>query len=207
MEQKYPSIEVAEKMLLEAEQMNPGQWVSHSRYAALAARNIAQCCDDMCAEKAYVLGLLHDIGYKYGATYMKHILHGYNYCISNGYDDVAKICLTHSFPSKNINAAFGSGCWEYCTNQEYNFIAKFIDEVDFDDYDFLIQLCDALALPTGFSLIEKRMIDVALRHGITKPDFIIEKWKKTFDIKTLFENRIDKSIYDVLPGVIENTFN
>lgn len=68
----------------------------------------------------------------------------------------------------------------------------------------LIQLCDALALPGGFCLIEKRLVDVALRHG-TNP-YTIPKWKAFLEIQREFEETIGGSIYALLPGVIENTF-
>ena len=47
------------------------------------------------------------------------------------------------------------------------------------------------------------MIDVALRYGIN--DLIIDKWKSTMELKQYFESKIGKSIYTLLPGVIENT--
>ena len=68
-----------------------------------------------------------------------------------------------------------------------------------------MQLCDALALPTGFCLLEKRFVDVALRYGT--PPVIVERWKKTLEIKDFFEQKINGSIYRLLPGVVENTFN
>jgi hypothetical protein len=68
----------------------------------------------------------------------------------------------------------------------------------------LIQLCDALALPSGFCLLEKRMLDVVMRYNFN--EFTIEKWKATFDIQRYFEERIGKSIYSVLPNVKETTF-
>jgi hypothetical protein len=52
--------------------------------------------------------------------------------------------------------------------------------------------------------MEKRMVDVAVRHGIH--EFIIPKWKATFQIKQYFENQMGRSIYAILPGVVENTF-
>jgi len=45
---------------------------------------------------------------------------------------------------------------------------------------------------------------VALRYGIN--DFAVAKWKATFQIKQDFEAVIGRSIYDLLPGVVENTF-
>ena len=80
----------------------------------------------------------------------------------------------------------------------------FIKEAVYDDYDLLVQLCDGLAMPTGFCLLEKRFVDVALRYG-THPS-TAPRWKRTLEIKAYFENKIGCSIYDLLPGVVENTF-
>lgn len=145
--------------------------------------------------------MLHDIGRRAGVTDMRHILDGYYFASEKGYDMVAKICLTHSFNCPDIKICFGK--WD-CTEEEYNFVKNYIETVDYNDYDRLIQLCDALALPSGFCLLEKRMVDVALRHGIH--EYIIDKWKVTFETKKYFEEKIGKSIYSLLPGVIENTF-
>jgi hypothetical protein len=195
------SIETAEEILNEAAEINPGPWVMHSQYVGLAAKNIAEACPHLDSEKAYILGLLHDIGRRCGITNMRHSIDGYHFCKEKGLHDAARICLTHSFPYKYIREAFGK--WD-CTDAEYRFAADFIQTVEYDDYDLLIQLCDALALPSGFSLLEKRMIDVALRHGIH--EYIIPKWKKTFEIKGYFDLAAGRNIYDLLPGIVENTF-
>ena len=86
----YPNREEAEKLLLEAEKCNPGPWIKHSRTAAHCAEQIA-LYSGMITEKAYVLGLLHDIGRKFGVTYLKHVYDGYTYMMSLGYDDAARI--------------------------------------------------------------------------------------------------------------------
>ncbi len=74
----------------------------------------------------------------------------------------------------------------------------------YDDYDRLVQLCDALALPTGFCLLEKRFVDVAIRYGTPPPT--VERWKKILEIKALFDRKVNGSIYQLLPGVIESSF-
>ena len=63
---------------------------------------------------------------------------------------------------------------------------------------------DALALPSGFCLIEKRLLDVALRRGFNA--YTRDKWKAFLQIQQDFEAVIGQSIYDLLPGVVENTF-
>lgn len=94
----------AELELEKAEKSNPGRWAAHSRYVAMACKNIAHRCGILSADEAYILGLLHDIG-RYGL------------------------------------------------------------------------------------------------HSAT-----IDRWKKLLEIKAMFEEKTGCSIYDLLPGVIENSF-
>ena len=196
-----PTRDRAIAMLDEAERLNPGPWVQHSRYVGEAAALIAGQCDGMDAEKAYVLGLLHDIGRRVGKTNMRHILDGYTYAMENGFEAVGKICITHSFPTGDTQEAFG--VWD-CSEQEFVFVQEFLRSTEYDDYDRLMQLCDAVALPEGFVLMEKRMVDVALRHGTHA--HIVGKWKATFQIKDAFEARMGRTIYSLFPHVVENTF-
>jgi hypothetical protein len=195
-----PSLEEAREMLKEAEQLNPGPWVEHSLYVAEGARLIASYCKGMDEDSAFILGLLHDIGRRFGVTAMRHMLDGYKYTKEKGYGLAAKICITHSCPTKNIDEA---GKWD-CSAAEYDFVKDFLRTVEYDDYDRLIQLCDSLALPNGFTLVEKRLVDVALRHGVDK--YTVPKWKAILQLKQYFEAKTGKSIYKILPGVVENTF-
>ena len=76
--------------------------------------------------------------------------------------------------------------------------------IEFDEYDRLIQLCDAVALPSGFCLVEKRLMDVAFRYGVN--EISVPRWKAYLEIQKEFEGVIGHSIYKVLDGVVENTF-
>lgn len=198
---KVPNINKAEEFMCEAQKINPGPWEEHSIYTGKAAKLIAEQHPDLDSQIAYILGYLHDIGRREGITSMRHAIDGYYFLKEKGFDDAARISITHSFPYKNINAVFGK--WD-CTDEEYEFVEKYLSGIEFNIYDRLIQLCDALALPSGFCLLEKRMIDVALRHGSS--EYMIPKWKATFKIKEEIEKTIGKSIYSLLNGVIENTF-
>ena len=104
---KYPSREEAGRLLKEAESLNPGPWGNHSRTAAHCAEAIA-ARSGMNPDKAYVLGLLHDIGRRFGKRHLGHVSDGYSYMMSLGYDDVARICLTHSFNEKDITKYVGN---------------------------------------------------------------------------------------------------
>lgn len=196
-----PSYEEANEILIEGNSLNPGPWMQHSLYVGKAAELIAAEDKELDKDVALVLGMLHDIGRRFGVTSMRHALDGYNFLMQKGYELPARICLTHSFSYKHMDAVCGK--WD-CTDEEYNFVKNYINDIEFTPYDKLIQLCDALALPSGFSLMEKRLVDVALRHGFN--DYTLLKWKGFFEAQKYFEERIGKSIYSVLPNIIENTF-
>lgn len=196
-----PSHAQAEQILLESESANPGPWVAHSRSAARAAEAIAMHVPGMDSGAAYIMGLLHDIGRRAGVSDMRHIIDGYRWLVSTGFADCARISLTHSFPLKDVRTMRYN--WDGST-EDMDFIGRFLDGITYTPYDRLIQLCDALSLPNGNCLIEKRMIDVALRRGIN--EYTLPKWRAFFDIQHEFEAQMGQSIYAVLPGVVENTF-
>lgn len=192
----FPSKEVAISELEIAGKMNPGLWIEHSYNVANAARIIAEHCDNLDREKAFVCGLLHDIGRRTGIAAVRHIIDGYDYAISQGWDEVARICLTHSFPVKDIEADIGK---KDITKEQYNFINNFLNNLEYDEYDKLIILCDALADANGFCILEKRFIDTTRRYGIYP--FSIDRWNKTYEYKEYFEKIIGKSIYSLLPDI------
>ncbi|WP_454053088.1 HD domain-containing protein [Clostridium sp. Marseille-Q7071] len=200
--QSVPTLEEAMIILKEAEKLNPGGWVKHSMYVAEGAKLIAEQADNLDSELAYILGLLHDIGRREGVHGMRHGLDGYNYAIRNGYDLVARTCLSHTAFKYN-NEVIIVGKWDG-TEEEYNFVKEYLSKTEETDYDKLIKLCDYLSLPEGFCLIEKRLVDIALRGGIN--EYTIPRWKSTFENQRYFEDKIGKSIYSILPNVAENTF-
>lgn len=192
---------IAERSLEEAHAANPGPWATHSRYVALACENIAMHCPALDSDDAYIYGLLHDIGRYAGISSEKHLIDGYRYCMARGWEKAAQICISHAFAIQDIGTSIGVFDMPV---EDKHFIDNFIKNAVYDDYDRLVQLCDALALPSGFCLLEKRFVDVALRYG-THPA-TIDRWKATLELKTYFENIMGCSIYDCLPGAIENSF-
>jgi len=191
----------AETELLIAEQRNPGPWINHSRSVALNARLIADKIPTLDSYQAYAMGLLHDIGRREGIKAIMHIIDGYDYMMRLNQNKIARICLTHSYPFQDVNTFFG----EFdCTEEQKNFLSSFLENTVFDDYDRLIQLCDAISLPNGACIMEKRLIDVALRHGL--PDFTIDKWKAFLELKKYFDTLCGCNIYTLLPNVTENSY-
>lgn len=193
-----PERAAAEQELEEAGRLNPGKWTAHSRYVAKACEYIASACG-MDSEKAYILGLLHDIGRRIGVVNMYHVYSGYRYCTQKGWDEVARICLTHSY----LLGDAAKGVSDFDGNiEEYRFVEDYIRNVVLDDYDRLVQLADALGTADGFCIIEKRLVDVALRYGFMP--YTLEKWRKFFELKEYFDQKCGCSVYKLLPGIEEN---
>lgn len=186
-----PTREKAEEILLEAEKCNPGLWGNHCRVAAHCAEKIALECDDLDSNKAYILGLLHDIGRKFGLRHLGHVSDGYTHMMSLGYDEVARICLTHSFNNLSTDEYIGNFD---TTNDELKMIQDALKAVTMDDYDRLIQLCDALAGAEGVLDIEERMLDVKRRYG----SYPQSKWNSNLALKKYFEDKMGKDVYVVV---------
>lgn len=186
-----PTRERAEELLREAEVCNPGPWGNHSRVVAHCAERIAKESKDMDVEKAYILGLLHDIGRKFGVRHLGHVSDGYSYMMSLGYDEVAQVCLTHSFNNQSTKDYIGNFD---TTDEELALINHALDNVEVDDYDRLIQLCDSLAGSEGVLDIEERMADVKRRYGA----YPQEKWDTNIGLKAYFEQKTGNDIYVVV---------
>ncbi len=195
-----PDLQTAETLLLEAEAMNPGRWVPHSRNVALAARIIAEHHPGLDPERAYLLGLLHDIGRRTGPNADRHILDGHDHLLGLGYPDAARIALTHSFPQQLPGELIG--VWDG-TVQEFERMTGLLLAATYTEEDRLIQLCDMLALPEGLCIMEKRMVDVALRYSFTPQ--MAEKWRVKLAIKAHFDEAIGQNLYHLLPGIVETS--
>lgn len=185
-----PTRETAEALLREAEACNPGPWGNHSRTAAHCAEKIAQVLG-LDPEKAYILGLLHDIGRKFGVRHLGHVSDGYSYMLSLGYDEVARVCLTHSFTGKTTEdyvGRFDTGAGEL------RLIEDSLKAMEFDGYDRLISLCDALSGSEGVLDIEERMSDVRRRYG----GYPQKKWDHNLAMKRQVEETAGRSIYEIV---------
>ncbi|MGN0250986.1 MAG: HD domain-containing protein [Oliverpabstia sp.] len=180
----------AEELLQDGLIFNPGPWGNHCKTAAHCAERIAEACGDLNSDKAYVLGLLHDIGRKFGVRHLGHVSDGYSYMMKMGYDEVAKICLTHSFNNHRVDEYIGKFD---VSEEELDLIKTELANTIYDEYDRLIQLCDSLAGAEGVLDIEERMADVKKRYGF----YPQEKWDSNINLMHHFEKKMNKSVYAV----------
>lgn len=139
-------------------------YVFHTRGVARFAKIIAEKVPALDAQKAYVLGLLHDFGKRINEREENrfHAREGYEEMMALGYDDIARICLTHTFHIKDFS------------DDEYNYPADWLcwakeklAPLVYDDYDRLIQLCDMLTEGFNFVTIEQRADGIAGRYHLS----------------------------------------
>ena len=183
-----PTREEAIALVRDGLACSPGPWGRHCLTAAHCAEKIASACGDMDSEKAYILGLLHDIGRRFGTRHLGHVSDGYSYMKSLGYDEAAKICLTHSFNNHTVDEYIGKFD---VSEEELTLIKTKLAEAVYDEYDLLIQLCDSLAGADGVLDIEERMNDVKRRYGSYPQD----KWDSNIELMHYFEKRMNQNIY------------
>ncbi|PGW82379.1 HD domain-containing protein [Bacillus thuringiensis] len=194
----------AKELLKWAYEQNPGPWFEHSLHVAHATENIIieliKKGYKLDADKAYNAALLHDIGRYKGFT--KSVIHsydGYMYMNDLGYTGNAIICVTHSFPCKNEHIDIAAEWSLVPDHMKSRLVAILNEHSNYDLYNKVITLCDALADADGFTTLERRLISVGLRHGTTSHTSL--HWKGFYAIKKELEALIGKSIYTILPDV------
>ena len=199
----------AKELLKWAYEQNPGPWFEHSLHVAHATENIIieliKKGYKLDADIAYNAALLHDIGRYKGFT--KSVIHsydGYMYMNDLGYTGNAVICVTHSFPCKNEHIDIAAE-WSLVPDHMRSRLVEILNEhCNYDLYNKVITLCDALADADGFTTLERRLISVGLRHGTTSHTSL--HWKGFYAIKKELEALIGKSIYTVLPDVEKSIY-
>ena len=108
-----------------------------------------------------------------------------------GYDEVARICASHSFSIQRIEDYIGNFD---ATKEQQKVIEDYLGQLVYDDYDRLIQLCDAIGSAEGVVSMEERMGDVKRRYGAFPQD----KWDKNLQLKDYFSEKIGRDVYSVL---------
>lgn len=169
------------------------RWVWHCIYVGYAAKRIANRLG-LNGDYAMALGCTHDIGRK--ISHPNHPIEGYKYMIQNGYPKEAEICLSHSFIDNDINLVAGGAPSDI---EKYNYINDFLKNNPPTIYDNIIKLCDLFCLATGFTTIEKRVLDVYSRKGIY--EYSYEHFKSVLELKNNLEKQMGCSLYDLFPEI------
>lgn len=86
------------------------------------------------------------------------------------------------------------------TNPNYDFVKKYISD-EYTIEEKIINLCD-LMCTTKTLTVEKRMIDLLLRHGAFKnTHYHIEE---TMKLKEYFDNLLGYNLYNIFPEITKN---
>ncbi len=200
---KITSKEAKELLEIERQKTKDDRWITHCLSVGDSAGRIAKALNDkgysVDVDKTITLGYLHDIG-KYNGESQGHVMRGYEYLKSKGYDDeYANICLTHSYLNNDIVCTAGG-----VPNPDDNlFLANFIKKHEYTIEEKLINLCD-LMCPQANKVftIDKRLIDIMIRKGAySNTQYHI---KETYKLKEYFDNLLGYNLYDLFPEINEN---
>jgi len=197
MENKKITLEEATKIIEKARKTNDGEWIEHCYIASKVAGKLAEALG-LDIEKAKCMGLLHDIGRKDGRMGLRHAINGYKYMNELGYQDIARICMTHSFFENTIEGCIGKFDM---SEEEKSEIKQYIENIEFDEYDRLIQLSDNLSSSTGVVTQERRLVDVFFRYGFnenTKNNIY-----QRLNVQDEIEQKLGYPIYKLFPEVLE----
>lgn len=186
------------ELLEEAENLNPGRWIEHSKKVGEAARRIAEKLN-LDTEKARTLGYIHDIGKRYGER-EHHVIKGYEFLKEKGYDDeYANICITHSYLNNDINCTAGGVPSKESAG--YEFRKTFVQSHEYTIYEKIINLCD-LMCTNEFMTLEQRLIEIMARRGVdTNTVYHITEALK---LKKYIDELLGGNVYALFPEIVDN---
>lgn len=176
-------------------------WESHSQNVATVAARIAAAAD-LDVDKAYAVGLLHDIG-KAKSTpdeNMTHHLTGHEILTAANLPEAARVAITHTFYEGQEMDHF----WDILSRNDLADITKDLLATysPFDDYDRLIQLADNMATSSGITTISDRFCDVLTRHLLPAPGSNI---RALYQLKQYFDQKCHQNIYNLFRADIEKS--
>ena len=179
------------------------KWIDHSICVGNTAGVIAKALD-LDDDYAKTLGYIHDIGKKFKSENhdaLPHAVNGYNYLKELGYSDkYAGVCLKHSFLNNDIDCLANNANETDKSNPNYEFVKNYIQK-EYSIYEKIINLAD-LMCTTKILTLDKRMIDLLLRHGVyAKTQYHI---KQAVKLKEYFDDLLGYNLYDLLPEIKEN---
>ncbi len=183
--------------LLEAAcEKNPGLWKDHSIVAAQVAFRIAKAIPGADPELCEIAGLLHDIGRIQGIFGVRHTVDGFDYLMELGYPNLARYCITHAFPGKRL---IEHTRWDFTIGQ-LAFVRTYLDRIEYDLTDKIIQIADFMATAYGPMVMEVRLMETALRNSIN--DKVFDFWQECYRVKAEINHAVGGSVYDLFDPLL-----
>lgn len=179
----------------------------HSVVVARAARIVAEQMvkngvTTVDPELAYQAGLMHDIGKADPAwAGLNHIVLGYKALLDLGWDDLARIAMTHTYYGYDkINR---QEFWEEFEDRaELKLTQDYMSAVELTDLDLLLQLVDNMAHAKGVMTISDRFCDILIRHGIQDAGAHL---KELYRLKVYFDEKCGMNMYLLFKDEITRT--
>lgn len=168
------------------------RWIKHCIFAGVAAGRIARRLG-LDGDFAEACGYLHDVGRK--ISHPAHVVEGYRYLKSRGYDEMARYCITHSFVDNDVRLTAGG---PLRTDTEA-LVAPYLETHPATIYDNIVQLCDLFCLDSGFTTVEKRLLDISVRKGVYSNSY--EHFCSVLNLKSKIEKQMGCSLYSLFPEI------
>lgn len=198
---KLTSDEALNILKKERGKLESDMWIEHQICVGNTAGKIAKALG-LDEDKEKALGYIHDIGKRYGIKERGALVHGYKgyeYLKKLGYDEeYAGICILHSYLNNDIN------CLADITDKnglEYEFQKYYVENHKYTDEEKIINLCDLMCTNKVLTM-EKRLIDLLVRHGVFETtQYHI---KEALKLKQYFDNKLGYNLYNLFPEIKEN---
>ena len=166
---------------------------AHCSAVADIAQTIAAHCG-LDRNKAWVIGLLHDCG-RIKDEPNENVFHGlvgWHYMQKKGFPELARYSLTHTFYDKDFNMD------NYPQNKnDLMTCKKLLENIEYDDYDRLLQLADLCNNMGKSCTLEYRMESISKRYKIPYLN-VLSVFKTANRIKAYFDAKCGQDIYRLL---------
>lgn len=169
----------------------------HSKTVANAAKIIASNTTKLDANKAYVFGIMHDIG-KFYLTQDKKYKHprmGYD-LLKDRYPEIAVICLTHPFP--DFTSYEHILHYSHDDEDEAQKVFGLLSHIEKNIYIELIQFCDKISRVSDYITWEEKL-DWYLKTYDLDPDELVNQYSThLLRIKQKLDNMTHTDVYKLL---------
>ena len=170
---------------------------AHSRTVANAAKLIASRTNELDPGKAYIYGLMHDLGkfYLKKEEMYKHPRVGYD-LLKESHPDIAKICITHPFPDfKSYDHIL-----HYHKNDEVESKKTFeiLGKIEKDNYIELIQLCDKLSRLDDYVSLENKVKWYLETYNLDPNEVVQQYISNLTKTKQKFDKMTGVDVYSLL---------
>lgn len=183
-------------------------WIDHSVFVSNIASILASKLN-LDERLARLGGLLHDIGRglqphnQIGWNF--HEIAGYKFLLSKGYTELARFCITHGF-IKVSSIQYDDNHFRGIDKPDIDLYTNFVNTVEINEYDKIIQLADSIAVRDGYVTLEQRTIDLIHRYPQNKEGWILAL-DEALQLKKYFDEKLGCSVYNVIPQFFEYSLN